>query len=92
MYVQAQPLLDRGLIGRESLLRERTIITDLTTTMQVAPTEIKEIVGCYEDKSEPKKIQTNGFRIAGEKYMTFKAEDRSIYGRKVGAIRTWIWR
>lgn len=32
-----------------------------------------------------KKIQSNGFKIAGEKFMTIKADDKSVYGRKVSA-------
>ena len=45
--------------------------------------EIKDVIASYSDKSDPKKIQIGGFRIAGEKYMTIKADDKSVYGRKV---------
>ena len=51
--------------------------------MQVAPAEIKEIIASYSDTSDVKKIQSGGFRIAGEKYMTIKADEKSVYGKKV---------
>ena len=51
---------------------------------QVKPEEIKEVIASYTDSGEIKKIQTNGFHIGGEKFMTVRAEDRGVYGRKVG--------
>lgn len=50
---------------------------------QVSPTEIKEIIASYTDTSAVKNIQSGGFRIAGEKYMTIKADEKSVYGKKV---------
>lgn len=52
---------------------------------QVAPEEIKEVVNSYADKGEPKKVQSSGFHVAGHRYVTIKAEDRSLYGKKVFA-------
>lgn len=51
--------------------------------LQVSPTEIKEIIASYTDTSDVKKIQSGGFRVAGEKYMTIKADEKSVYGKKV---------
>ena len=50
---------------------------------QVKPEEIKEVIQSYSDNAEPKKIQTNGFHIGGEKFMTVRAEGRAVYGKKV---------
>lgn len=50
---------------------------------QIEPAEIKEVVSSYSDKSTVKKVQSEGFYIAGSRYVTIKAEDRSLYGMKV---------
>lgn len=36
----------------------------------------------YKDSSTPKKVQSNGLHIAGERYVVLKADDRSLYGKK----------
>ena len=60
------------------------MISDLRLTLdqQVEPSEIQSVVASFAEK-EPKKIFGSGFKIAGEKYLTIKAEDRSVYGKKV---------
>lgn len=58
-------------------------IKRLTTRLQVSPTEIKNIITSYTDTSDVKKIQSEGFRVAGEKYMTIRADEKSVYGKKV---------
>lgn len=50
---------------------------------QVKPEEIKAIVAHYADTGEPKKVFGTGFKIAGEKYVTIKADERSLYGKQV---------
>ena len=47
------------------------------------PEELKEIVSAYKDKADVKKIQSTGIHVAGERYVVIKADDRSIYGKKV---------
>ena len=51
--------------------------------MQLKPDEISAIVAHYADKEDPKKVFGTGFRVDGEKYLTLKADDRSLYGKKV---------
>ena len=41
------------------------------------------MVAAYKDAGDPKQIFGSGFHIGGTKYMTVKAEDRSVYGKKV---------
>ncbi|QIW95088.1 hypothetical protein AMS68_000606 [Peltaster fructicola] len=48
----------------------------------VSPAEMKEIVNAYADKGDVKAVQSTGIHIAGEKYVTLKADDRSLYGKK----------
>lgn len=63
---------------------EAGMIPDLRLTLgqQVEPSEIQSVVASFEEK-QPKKIFGSGFKIAGEKYLTIHAEDRSVYGKKV---------
>lgn len=58
----------------------------MTVRLQVSPTEIKNIIASYADTSDVKKIQSEGFRVAGEKYMTIRADEKSVYGKKVHYI------
>lgn len=44
---------------------------------------MKEVVNSYVDSGNPKKVQSSGFYIAGQRYVTIKAEDRSLYGKQV---------
>jgi profilin len=49
----------------------------------VTPQEIQEVVGAYKDTSTPKKVQSTGLHIAGQKYIVIKADETSLYGKKV---------
>ncbi len=46
----------------------------------VKPDEVKTLVKAYAD---PSGIRANGLHLGGEKYITLRADDRSIYGKKV---------
>lgn len=48
----------------------------------MAPAEIKSVVASFADDSDVKKIQSEGFRVATEKFFTIKSDDRSLYGKK----------
>jgi len=50
---------------------------------QLTPQELEDIVAAFKDTTEPKAVWASGIHIAGEKYMTIKAEDKSLYGMKV---------
>ena len=41
------------------------------------------MVAAYEDKGDVKAVQANGLHVANERYIVLKADDRSLYGRKV---------
>jgi len=49
--------------------------------------EIRAVVAAYKDKGDPstgvKKVQASGLHVAGERYIVLKADERSLYGRKV---------
>ncbi|KAI4088150.1 MAG: hypothetical protein LQ339_008761 [Xanthoria mediterranea] len=48
----------------------------------VAPAEIKAVVASFADKDDVKKVQSEGFHIASEKFFTLKSDERSLYGKK----------
>lgn len=83
-----QAYIDTSLLGTGNLDRAAIFNTQGTSVwasshgFTVSPAEIKEVVASYSDTSDVKKIQSGGFRIAGEKYMTIKADEKSVYGKK----------
>ena len=44
---------------------------------------MKAIVEAYKDTTNPKKIWGTGLHVAKQKYVTLKADDRSLYGKLV---------
>ena len=46
---------------------------------------MQEVVAAYKDKGTDgvKQVQSTGLHIAGERFVVLKADDRSIYGKKV---------
>ena len=63
---------------------EGTSVWATSPSFNVTPAELKEIVGAYADTSVPKKVQSTGLHIAGQKYIVIKADETSLYGKKVG--------
>jgi len=61
--------------------------TNTHSPAQVSPQEIRAVVAAYKDKGDPstgvKKVQASGLHVAGERYIVLKADERSLYGRKV---------
>ena len=44
---------------------------------------MKEIVTAYKDKADVKQVQSSGLHVGGERYVVLKADERSLYGKKV---------
>jgi profilin len=44
---------------------------------------MKAVVAAYNDTADVKAVQSTGVTIAGQKYIVIKADDRSLYGKKV---------
>lgn len=55
----------------------------LTLHAQVSAAEMKEVVTAYKDKSDVKQVQSSGLHVAGERFVVIKADERSLYGKKV---------
>lgn len=49
----------------------------------IQPAELKALVKGYDNAAE---LQSNGLHIAKDRYVLLKADDRSIYGKKVCVI------
>lgn len=50
---------------------------------------MQEVVTAYKDKGSGgvKQVQSTGLHLAGERFVVLKADDRSIYGKKVSHPR-----
>jgi Profilin. len=50
--------------------------------MQLSVEEQKAIVGAFANEQSLEKVQASGLRLAGNKFFTLQANDRSIYCKK----------
>jgi len=53
-----------------------------TPEFTISPTEMKEVVSVLAGGDAVTKVFAEGLHVAGERFVVFKAEGRSIYGRK----------
>ncbi|KAK5052634.1 hypothetical protein LTR84_002499 [Exophiala bonariae] len=80
-----QAYVDTSLIGTGDVDQaaifnsEGTSVWATSTNFNVTPQELKDIVAGFKDAE---KVQSSGVHVAGVKYMTIKADDSSIYGKK----------
>jgi hypothetical protein len=51
---------------------------------------MQEVVGAYKDTATPKAVQASGLHIAGQKYIVIKADDTSLYGKKVRPLSSGL--
>lgn len=59
---------------------EGTSVWASSAGFTISPQEMGEVIACYKDNA---KAFSSGFHIAGTKYLTIKADDRSLYGKQV---------
>lgn len=77
-------LLGTGDVDKAAIFNgEGNSVWASSAGFQLSPSEMKAIVNAYKDKNEPKAVQSTGIHIAGEKYVVLKADDTSLYGKKV---------
>jgi len=82
-------LLGTGHVNHAAIFNaEGTSVWATSDGFNVTPAELQEVVGAFADTSVPKKVQSTGLHIAGEKYIVIKADETSLYGKKgkVGVI------
>jgi profilin len=78
-----QSLVGTGHVDKAAIFNaEGTSVWASSAGFNVTPQEIQEVVGAYKDNSTPKKVQSTGLHIAGQKYIVIKADDTSLYGKK----------
>jgi len=83
-----QAYVDTSLVGTGSIDHAAIFSVDGTSvwaassSFTVKPEEMKEIVASYSDKSDVKKVQSEGVHVGGHRYVVIKADDRSLYGKK----------
>lgn len=77
-------LVGTGTVDKAAIFNsEGTSVWATTPGFSVTPAELKQVVASYKDSGDIKAIQGSGFHIAGEKFVTLKADERSLYGKKV---------
>lgn len=59
---------------------------DGADTKQVKPEEMQNIVAALAGGVAADKLWTEGLHVAGDRFVVFKVEGRSIYGRKVSNL------
>lgn len=83
-----QAYIDTSLVGTGNVDKaaifnsEGTSVWATSSGFTISPAEIKEVVDAYKDNSQPKKVQSNGLHVAGERFVVLKADERSLYGKK----------
>ncbi|KAL8672123.1 MAG: hypothetical protein Q9168_003397 [Polycauliona sp. 1 TL-2023] len=76
-------LVGSGNIDKAAIFNsEGTSVWASSAGFTVAPAEIQAVVASFKDNSDVKKVQSEGFHIASEKFFTLKSDDRSLYGKK----------
>ncbi|KAL8657807.1 MAG: hypothetical protein Q9226_001536 [Calogaya cf. arnoldii] len=78
-----QSLVGTGNIDKAAIFNsEGNSVWASSSGFTVSPTEMQAVVASFADKQDVKKVQTEGFHIATEKFFTIKSDDRSLYGKK----------
>jgi len=78
-----QSLVGTGDVDKAAIFNsEGNSVWASTAGWQVSPQEMQAVVAAYKDTADPKKVWATGLHIAGQKYVTLKADDRSLYGKK----------
>jgi hypothetical protein len=80
-------LVGTGNVDRAAIFNDAgNSVWATSASFTVSPTEMQEVVSAYKDTSDVKQVQSTGLHIAGERFIVIKADDRSIYGKKVRAL------
>ena len=89
-------LVGTGNVDRAAIFNnEGNSVWATSAGFTVSPTEMQEVVAAYKDTGDVKQVQSTGLHIAGERFIVIKADDRSIYGKKVSflvdypGVRRW---
>ncbi|KIL61594.1 hypothetical protein M378DRAFT_13404 [Amanita muscaria Koide BX008] len=72
-------LVGSGKISKALILGQKGGVWAATSGFKLSPEEEKAILTAH---SKPDVVQTSGLKLAGQKYFTLQAGDRSIYLKK----------
>ncbi|KAK5001148.1 profilin, required for normal timing of actin polymerization in response to thermal stress [Elasticomyces elasticus] len=95
-----QAYVDQSLVGTGNLDKAAIFNSDGNSVwatspgFAVAPNEMQEIVNAYRDKGDAngvKRVQSSGLHVAGERFVVLKADERSLYGKKVHNSANQLW-
>jgi len=78
VYVDSN-LIGTGKVAQAAILGQQGGIWAQSAGFNLTPEEQKAILTAH---AHPDTTQANGIRLAGQKYFTLQANDRSIYGKK----------
>jgi len=76
-------LVGTGKIAKAAILGQQGGIWAFTPGYTLSSQEQKDILASYSDLGKAQ-VQTNGLRLAGQKFFTLQANERSIYLKKGG--------
>jgi len=83
-----QAYVDSSLVGSGHVDKAAIVsaagdsIWAATPGFTISTSETNEIVAALKGGDAVNKVLAEGLHVAGERFVVFKAEDRSIYGRK----------
>ncbi|KAF7324696.1 Profilin [Mycena kentingensis (nom. inval.)] len=72
-------LVGSGKISRAAILGQQGGVWASSSGYTLSAEEQKAVIGAF---SNLEGVQGSGLKLAGQKYFTTKADDRSIYGKK----------
>ncbi|CAD6891892.1 unnamed protein product [Tilletia controversa] len=72
-------LVGTGFISRAAILGLKGGVWATTPGFDIAPAEQTALIEAF---SNPENAQSAGMRVAGKKYFTLQANDRSYYGKQ----------
>ncbi|BGP50971.1 profilin, required for normal timing of actin polymerization in response to thermal stress [Rhodotorula kratochvilovae] len=72
-------LLGTGKVTKAAILGQQGGVWAQSAGYQLAPEEQSAILAAFAD---PATAQANGVRAVGTKFLTIRADDRSVYGKK----------
>ncbi|KPV72699.1 uncharacterized protein RHOBADRAFT_17918, partial [Rhodotorula graminis WP1] len=72
-------LLGTGKVTKAAILGQQGGVWAQSQGYNLAPDEQNAIVAAFND---PSSAQASGVRAAGTKFLTIRADDRSVYGKK----------
>ncbi|KAJ2923341.1 hypothetical protein H1R20_g3995, partial [Candolleomyces eurysporus] len=72
-------LVGSGKVSRAAILGQQGGVWASSPGYSLSPEEQKAVINAYKDLSA---VQASGLRLAGQKYFTIQANERSIYVKK----------